>query len=197
MFCEAIEELQREALDSPRPQVVVKVDRSGLNEHHPVVQRLYAAIERVLRPIVAAEERRAGAHLIVRPAPSARATRSVCARSTTRSGARSTRPGAGFERGGTPSDRPPSEPSAGEQSELGAPSTTAPPSDATPIGALRFKQSPVRLHPGEQRGVSLLIDPDRVPPGTPIDVVLRPRAVVEALGRRVVPEPAAGRLVAR
>jgi hypothetical protein len=56
--CEAIETLQRRALDAPRPQVVVRVDRSGLNEHHPMVQRLYAAIDRVLAPIVADEERR-------------------------------------------------------------------------------------------------------------------------------------------
>ena len=42
-----------------RPELVVKVDRSGLNEHHPIVARLYQAIDRVLRPIVAAEERRA------------------------------------------------------------------------------------------------------------------------------------------
>ena len=48
VVCDALEELQRAALDSPRPHVVVKVDRSGLNEHHPVVQRLYAAVERVL-----------------------------------------------------------------------------------------------------------------------------------------------------
>ena len=39
VICEEIERLQRAALDSPRPQVVVKVDRSGLNEHHPFVQR--------------------------------------------------------------------------------------------------------------------------------------------------------------
>ncbi len=62
--CEAIEALQREALDSPRPQVVVKVDRSGLNEVHPVVKALYASLDRLLRPIVDAEERRAGAHLV-------------------------------------------------------------------------------------------------------------------------------------
>jgi hypothetical protein len=30
-------------------ELVVKVDRSGLNEHHPVVERLYGAIDRVLR----------------------------------------------------------------------------------------------------------------------------------------------------
>ena len=64
VVCDAIEQLQRDALDKPRPELVVKVDRSGLNQHHPIVERLYAAIDRVLRPIVAAEERRAGAHLI-------------------------------------------------------------------------------------------------------------------------------------
>ena len=67
VVCEAIEQLQRDALDKPRPELVVKVDRSGLNQHHPIVERLYAAIDRVLRPIVAAEERRAGAHLIGAP----------------------------------------------------------------------------------------------------------------------------------
>ncbi len=50
--CEAIEQLQREALDAPRPQVVVRVDRSGLNDAHPLVRRLYEALERILRPIV-------------------------------------------------------------------------------------------------------------------------------------------------
>ena len=64
VVCEALEHLQRDALDKPRPELVVKVDRSGLNQHHPIVKQLYAAMDRVLRPIVAAEERRAGAHLI-------------------------------------------------------------------------------------------------------------------------------------
>src|SRR5204862_6970037 len=36
VYCEAIEQLQRAALDRPRPELVVKVDRSGLNEHHPI-----------------------------------------------------------------------------------------------------------------------------------------------------------------
>jgi hypothetical protein len=62
--CDGLEELQRDALDRRRPQVVVRVDRSGLNDHHPAVKALYAEIDRVLRPIVADEERRAGAHLV-------------------------------------------------------------------------------------------------------------------------------------
>src|SRR3954451_15290494 len=91
--CEAIEQLQREALETPRPQVVVRVDRSGLNEAHPLVRQLHAKLERILRPIVDAEERRAGARLVragKRPPPE---TRSVYARSTTRSAPPSTRPG--------------------------------------------------------------------------------------------------------
>ncbi len=62
--CDGLERLQRQALERPRPQLVVKVDRSGLNENHPVVRALYAVIDRVLKPIVADEEKRAGAHLI-------------------------------------------------------------------------------------------------------------------------------------
>src|SRR5205823_1169885 len=50
--CEAIERLQREALDAPRPQVLVRVDRRRLNDAHPPVKRLHATIERIVRPIV-------------------------------------------------------------------------------------------------------------------------------------------------
>ena len=109
VICDALEDLQRAALDSPRPQVVVKVDRSGLNEHHPVVRKLHAAIERVLRPIVADEERRAGAHL-VRPGRAVQARDQVGLRALNDAlrGAFDAPGGAGFERGGTPSDTPPS-----------------------------------------------------------------------------------------
>ncbi len=65
--CEAIERLQRAALERPRPELVVRVDRSGLNEHHPLVAALYAAIDRTLKPIVVAEERRADSNRIGAP----------------------------------------------------------------------------------------------------------------------------------
>jgi len=55
---------------------------------------------------------------------------------------------------------------------------------------MRFKQSPIRLHPGEQRGVSLLFDPTRVPPGTPIEVATDPGLSL-FLWRGEVPEPVA------
>jgi hypothetical protein len=171
VICDEIEQLQRAALDSPRPQVVVKVDRSGLNEHHPFVRRLYAAIERVLRPIVAAEERRAGAHLV-------RAGRAVQARD--RVGLRALNdalrnafdaPGtAGFERGGTASEAAARVEPEPEGAEPSPPGEHGPAADAALVGAMRFKQSPLRLHPGEDRGVSLVIDPAQVPPGSPVAV---------------------------
>ena len=190
VICEELERLQRAALDSPRPQLVVKVDRSGLNDHHPFVQRLYAAVERVLRPIVAAEERRAGAHLV-------RAGRAVQARDEV--GLRALNdalraafdaPGsAGFERGGAPAEAParvgpdPAEPDAGHRAEPSAPSP-----DAALAGAIRFKQSPVRLHPGEHRGVSLVIDPAQVPPGTPV-IVTADAGLRLKFWEEAVPEP--------
>jgi hypothetical protein len=194
VICEELEQLQRAALESPRPQVVVKVDRSGLNEHHPFVQRLSAAIERVLRPIVAAEERRAGAHLV-------RAGRAVQARDQV--GLRALNdalrsafdaPGtAGFERGGAPADaaaRVEPEPGAEDgRSPEPSPPYSAP--DAALVGALRFKQSPVRLHPGEDRGVSLVIDPAQVPPGTPVTVTADAGLRLK-LWEEVVPEPNRG-----
>src|SRR5439155_1229825 len=67
----------------------------------------------------------------------------------------------------------------------------APPRAASSLeGAMRFKQSPIRLHPGEQRGVSLLFDPTRVPPGTPIEVATDPGLSL-FLWRGEVPEPVA------
>jgi hypothetical protein len=190
VVCDALETLQREALDSPRPQVVVKVDRSGLNELHPVVVRLYAAIDRVLRPIVAAEERRAGAHLV-------RAGRALQARDQV--GLRALNdalrnafdaPGsAGFERGSAPSDAPANtEP---EPTEPGAAAPSSSPADAALAGALRFKQSPIRLHPGEDRGVSLVIDPVQVPPGTRVEVSTDPGLRLK-LWDDIVPEPNRG-----
>jgi len=194
VICDELEQLQRAALDSPRPQVVVKVDRSGLNEHHPFVQRLSVAIERVLRPIVAAEERRAGAHLV-------RAGRAVTARDQV--GLRALNdalrsafdaPGtAGFERGGAPADTPARvdpEPDA-EAGPSGEPSPPSSAPDAALAGAIRFKQSPVRLHPGEDRGVSLVIDPAQVPPGTPVAVTTDAGLRLK-LWQEIVPEPNRG-----
>ena len=188
--CEAIEGLQREALETPRPQVVVRVDRSGLNDAHPLVRRLYARLERILRPIVDAEERRAGARLV-------RAGRETAARDAV--GLRALNdalraafdaPGrAGFARGGAAAGQPPVE--EGERRDTVPAQPPAPGSASMIDAAMRFKQSLVRLHPGEQRGVSLLFDPARVPPGTPIEVATDPGLYL-FLGGREVPEPVAG-----
>jgi hypothetical protein len=185
--CEAIERLQREALDTARPQVVVRVDRSGLNDSHPLVKRLYAAIERIVRPIVETEERRAGARLV-------RAGKEIAARDEV--GLRALNdalrsafdaPGqAGFARGGAGAERPIEEP---ELRNGGAP-VPVPNVPAVVDTAMRFKQSPIRVHPGEQRTVSLLFDPTQVPPGTPIEIATDPGLSVR-LWRQEVPEPGA------
>jgi hypothetical protein len=192
--CEAIETLQRQALDRPRPELVVKVDRSGLNEHHPVVRRLYAAIDRVLRPIVTAEERRAGAHLM--GAPRAVTARDQVGLRALNDALRAAfdQPGtAAAQRGTSPAQTAPAQP------------TPAPSADASTIGksgadddrepapagaapALYFKQSPLRLHPGERRTVTLLADPERVQPGTLVEIEADPGLTVTLRGA-AVPAP--------
>lgn len=176
VWCEAIEERQRAALDQPRPQLVVRGDRTGLNEHHPLVQRLYAAIDRVVKPIVAAEERRAGAHLL-KPGRAVRARDEVGLRQL--NDALRTAfdaPGsAGFGRGEQPADRAPLAEEAVPQREGDghgadeADGVAAQPSP-TPEAPIRFKQALMRMHPGEQRSASVLFDPSRVPPGTSVEV---------------------------
>ena len=86
----------------------MRVDRSGLNEAHPLARHLYTKLERILRPIVDAEERRAGARLV-------RAGKETAARDAV--GLRALNdalraafdaPGrAGFARGGAPTEQPP------------------------------------------------------------------------------------------
>lgn len=192
VWCRAIEELQRDALESPRPQVVVKVDRSGLNEHHPMVQRLYSAIDQVLRPIIDAEERRAGAHQI-------NTTRAVTARDEV--GLRALNdvlksafdtPGAkGLLRGDQPAEAAPINDHLGvhgpERDAATRPETTSP--DEPFAEAMRFKQSPIRLHPAEQRGASLLIDPTRIAPGTPLEITCERGVYWKPPGDPIVPEP--------
>jgi hypothetical protein len=188
VHCEAMEQLQREALDTPRPQVVVRVDRSGLNHAHPLVRRLYVTLERILRPIIESEERRAGARLV-------RAGREIAARDEV--GLRALNdalraafdaPGqVGFARGGGATAQPPVEE---RQRRETVPPLAAAPSALAPDAAMRFKQSPIRLHPGEQRTVSLLFDPQRVASGTTIEIATDPGLSL-SLWRGEVPEPGA------
>lgn len=188
VVCEEIERVQRAALRSARPELVVKADRSGLNEHHPLVARLQAALEALLRPIVEAEERRAGAHQLT-------AGREVRARDEV--GLRELNdalrnafdaPGsAGFGRGDRPADRAPEtdEPRA----DGDAPDRpTAPAEPPAPDAPIRFKQLLARLHPGEQRSASLLFDPQRIAPGTPI-AVAADAGLSFGLWSDAVPEP--------
>jgi hypothetical protein len=193
VFCEAIEELQRAALGRPRPELVVKVDRSGLNEHHPIVGRLYAAIDRVLRPIVQAEERRAGAHLIAAPkAVTARDQVGLRALNDLLKSAFDQPGRAAAEPGDEPAQKPPVHPpeAASEEAEAPTPGERPTPEAAASAQALWFKQSPVRLHPGEQRDVTLLADPTRVPPGTEVEIEADAGLTV-TLRATEIPEPGA------
>jgi hypothetical protein len=190
--CEALEELQRAALDRPRPQVVVKVDRSGLNENHPIVKALYAAIDRVLRPLVADEERRAGAHL-VRAGGALRARDQVGLRALNDAlkNAFDTPGTAGFESGGQPSAAAPVTDGEDGETRTSPPSGTDGASEAVESTPLRFKQALVRLHPGERRGVSLLVDPYQIAPGTPVHAAVDPGLGIN-LWCEAVPEPNRG-----
>ncbi|HEX2702049.1 MAG TPA: hypothetical protein VHM72_01275 [Solirubrobacteraceae bacterium] len=192
--CDALETLQRQALDRPRPQLVVKVDRSGLNDNHPVVKALYEAIDRVLRPILAEEEKRAGAHLI-RPGSALKARDQVGLRALNDAlkNAFDTPGKAAFEPGDQAATKPPTitdelaepEPEPDEQPPSEPQSREREPASLAP---LRFKQTLVRLHPGERRGVSLLADPDRIPAGTPVNVAVDPGLAIN-LSTDTVPAP--------
>jgi hypothetical protein len=190
--CDALDDLQRAALDRPRPQLVVKVDRSGLNDNHPIVKVLYAAIDRILRPIVADEERRAGAHL-VRAGGALRARDLVGLRALNDAlrGAFDTPGRAAFAVGVHPSERPPAfakpvSPQSPEERAVGDRKVEPEPRRAA--AAMRFKQALVRLHPGERRGVSLLFDPERVAPGREVHVAVDQGLSIN-LWRDTVPKP--------
>jgi hypothetical protein len=212
VFCEAIERLQRGALERPRPELVVKVDRSGLNEHHPIVERLYQSIDRVLRPIVAAEERRAGAHLIgapkavsVRDQVGLRALNDLLRTAFDQAGT------ATAERGSDPADKPPvlaaEPPAQGEPAEEDEQAEEVDPIEETepgpssddgatqltaPARALWFKQSPIRLHPGEKRTVTLIAAPGRVRPGTTVEIEADPGLTVLLRSSQVLAPGARG-----
>jgi hypothetical protein len=175
-----------------RPEVVVKVDRSGLNEHHPIVRRLYEATSRILKPVIAAEERRAGAHVVkagravqARDAVGLRALNDVLRTAFDAPGS------AGFTRGASPSSAAPVEPAGEVERPAGEPDHGSAKPHAPDLAPMRFKQSPVRLHPGEQRGVSLVVDASQIPPGTPI-AVAADAGLRLSLPDAVVPEPTRG-----
>ena len=190
VFCDAIEQLQRDALDKPRPELVVKVDRSGLNEHHPIVARLYQTIDRVPRPIVQAEERRASSHLIGAP-------KAVTARDQVGLRALNDLLKAAFDQPGTAASEPGTHTADTAPTQTAAtteePGTSqgrerAPDEPSAFAQALWFKQSPLRLHPGEKRTVTLLADPGRVPAGSAVEIESDPGLTV-LLRTGMVPAP--------
>jgi hypothetical protein len=201
VVCEAIERLQRSALNAPRPELVVKVDRSGLNEHHPVVKRLYAAIDQVLKPLVAEEERRAGAHLIgtaravtARDQVGLRALNDALKAAFDHPGATGRDPGTANAEHAPDSDHP-DDTEDDDGLEQPAPESDNPDQPdgeiaIAPGPAIYFKQSPIRLHPGEKRTVTILADPDRLPVGTPVTVATDTGLTI-ALRTGEIPAPGA------
>jgi len=196
IVCEAIETLQRRALDAPRPELVVKVDRSGLNEHHSMVKRLYAAIDRVLKPIVADEERRAGAHLIG-------TARAITARDQVGLRALNDVLKAAFDHPGSSGREPGTAPASGAPHDTGEPENKAEtldiderepgdehPSEHGSVLALLFKQSPIRMHPGEQRTITIHANPDFIAAGTPIEIDTDPGLTL-SLRTDTFPQPGA------
>jgi hypothetical protein len=204
VVCDAIERLQRSALNAPRPELVVKVDRSGLNEHHPVVKKLYAAIDKVLKPIVAEEERRAGANRLgTARAVSARDEVGLRALNDALKAAFDHPGNSGRDQGTAAAEHAPDsehsddEPDHEPDDALNGDNEPEPlPGDDDadagaegPAGpAMYFKRSPVRLHPGERRTVTILTDPEQVPPGTPITIDADPGLNL-TLRSSEIPEP--------
>ena len=191
--CEALERLQRNAVNAPRPELVVKVDRSGLNEHHQIVKRLYAAIDKVLKPIVAEEERRAGANLIgTARAVTARDQVGLRALNDALKAAFDQPGKSGLEHGDTPAGHPPADDPERPDSDVSEPGAgeSAGEQPAPVRAGLRFKQSPIRLHPGEARTITLLADPALIDPGTPVEIETDPGLTV-TLRTDTIPEPGA------
>ena len=153
-----------------------------------MVKKLHEAIERVLRPIVAAEERRAGAHLVsAGPALRARDAVGLKAMNDALRAAFDAPGSAGFTPGGSPAAAEATHQPPGDGSTA-PPGSDAPPGPPDLEAALRFKQSPTRLHPGEQRKITLIVDPSRVPAGTPIELAAD-AGIALTLKRATVPEP--------
>ena len=157
-------------------RLVVKVDRSGLNEHHPLVQKLYAAIDRVLKPIVAEEERRAGVHLIG-TARAMIARDQVGLRALKNDALKAAFDHPGEAAAASPAARPraPRQTNTGwETVEPDGPDETdereAAEPAASPVVAALSSAVPIRMHPGEQRTITIHANPDQVPAGTQLQV---------------------------
>lgn len=173
--CDAIEDVQRRALVAVQPQVVVRPDRGGLSEHHPLVRRLHAKLGELLEPIVADEERRAGVARIDvaqatrnRDQEGLRTINRVLKQLFREDGAASALPG------DQSADDPPA---VGDELTLldePAREDQPPPSKDQPSVLDRpimyFKRSPVRLHPSETRDVTLIVDAGSIPPSTEIEL---------------------------
>ena len=184
--CDAIEDVQRRALMAVQPEVVVRPDRGGLSEHHPLVRRLLAKLGELLEPIVAEEERRAGtARIDVAQATRSRDLEGLRTMNRVLRQLFKEDGTASALAGGQPADQAPTvdvTPTLFEDpprhEEPGEP-RSEPPSLDRPL--MYFKRSPVRLHPSETRDVTLVVDANVIAPDAEIEL-----ETDGAIGARVV-----------
>jgi hypothetical protein len=64
------------------------------------------------------------------------------------------------------------------------------PAEPAPVPALFFKQSPIRMHPGEQRTITIHANPDFIAAGSPIEIDIDPGLTL-SLRTDTFPEPGA------
>jgi Histidine kinase-, DNA gyrase B-, and HSP90-like ATPase len=167
--CDAIDVIQRSALDRGESEAIVFSDRSGLNPDHPFTRALHKVVNERLQPIVESEE---GGRAPTRPmADSVRSRRERGLRELNRMASkilRSLGKGVGG-RGRGRSSSPTPLPSQGQPS--GPTATPAPPPPALPA-AVFFPQPVYFLKAGAKRTIIALVDPARVLQGADVEVIL-------------------------
>jgi hypothetical protein len=202
VWCDALDELQYEARNEGRPELVVRVDRKGLNRDHRLVARLFEAIDAVLEDIVALEEARAKRRVQAVGDDTEKLDRAGLAHlneavskvfQVGRGGG--ARPGVKAQ---APQPAVPdaedlaSDLDAGDEPLLPLPTPTRP--SRPPDTPLYFSKRYVRMPPATRREVQLHSAPDIILPGTDVtlEVVGSAKSTIRAIvkaGDPIIKEP--------
>ncbi len=156
-----IEALQREAdrEANDEAQLIYKADRSGLNADHELVEATYAFIDDELAPLVAELEAKAEKKEIT---PDMRRQLNKLAQIINR--AVESAPFGGIEDpGGTTTPEP------GEGPDRYSPATQPP--KAREVDDMEFAYELIFIHAGQSRTVKLYFNTEKIPTGTPIELV--------------------------
>jgi len=166
VICDAIDAIQREALARGESEAIVFSDRSGLNPDHPFTQALTKAVNEKLQPLVESEE---GGKAPTRAmAESVKSRRERGLRELNRMAARIL-----SSMGKGPAGRgkgPKPTPSAIPAEHNGGPRTPKP-SGALPAPVF-FPQPVYFLKPRVKRTITALVDMERCPAGSDVEVIL-------------------------